>query len=210
MIPVRGPTLFDKQFQEFVHGVQSKSGNPVMRAFQRKMQAKVKEEVKKVEVEKQNAARKRSTTKASVPTAGSISSKLKKRKKSALNQSGYESSESEGTKALNEQFENEPQHFVYIGSENYQKLPTIDQARIYLLQQSPKQSKLQMKYTNTGLMKTYLKKTLMKMEMDDPIELNKQVVAQKEADRLRAEREQLEKAAQQSMEFAKQEDEDEP
>ena len=52
MIPVRGPTLFDKQFQEFVHGVQSKSGNPVMRAFQRKMQAKVKEEVKKVEVEK--------------------------------------------------------------------------------------------------------------------------------------------------------------
>lgn len=28
MIPVRGPTLFDRQFNEFVHGVQSKSGNP--------------------------------------------------------------------------------------------------------------------------------------------------------------------------------------
>ena len=31
MIPVRGPTLFEKQFHEFVHGVQSKSGNPVMK-----------------------------------------------------------------------------------------------------------------------------------------------------------------------------------
>ena len=72
------------------------------------MQAKVAKEVQKVEEEKKLAARKKSTTKASVPTAGSISSKMKNRKQTALNKSGYESSESEGTKALNEQFENDP------------------------------------------------------------------------------------------------------
>ena len=64
-----------------------------------------------------------------------------------------------------------------------------------------------MKYANTGLMKTYLKKTLMKMEMDNPIELNKQVVAQKEADRLRVEQKQLDQAAKQSLEFAKHDEE---
>ena len=34
-----------------------------------------------------------------------------------------------------------------------------------------------MEYQNVGLMKTYLKKTMIKMDMDDPIELNKQVLA---------------------------------
>ena len=37
-----------------------------------------------------------------------------------------------------------------------------------------------MEYTNTGLMKTYLKNTLSKLEMDDPIELNNQVIKEAE------------------------------
>ena len=206
MIPVRGPTLFDKQFHEFVHGVQSKSGgNSLMRQFQKKIKKVVNDELQKQEAERKEVTRKKSTNKAEVPKQAAAISNKSKKKKNSLNQSGYASSESEGTKALNEHFESDPQAFVYIGSDNYQKLPTIDQARIYLLQQSPKQGKQQMEYQNTGLMKTYLKKTLIKMEMDDPIELNKQVLAQKEADRLRAEQEELEKAAKQSVEFAQEE-----
>ena len=44
-----------------------------------------------------------------------------------------------------------------------------------------------MDYSNTGTMKTYLKETMNKMEMNDPIQLNKQVIEQKEADRQREE-----------------------
>ena len=46
MIPVRGPTIFDKQFSEFIHGVQSKSGgNPMMRQMARKLSAKINVEI---------------------------------------------------------------------------------------------------------------------------------------------------------------------
>ena len=58
---------------------------------------------------------------------------MRKRKNQSVEKSGYESSESEGTKALNEQYEREPQEFVAIGSENFLKLPAIDQARIFVL-----------------------------------------------------------------------------
>lgn len=37
-----------------------------------------------------------------------------------------------------------------------------------------------MQYTNSGLMKTYLKATFAKMEMDDPIALNNQVIKEAE------------------------------
>ena len=30
MIPVRGPTIFEKQFTDFVHGKESKSGGNIM------------------------------------------------------------------------------------------------------------------------------------------------------------------------------------
>ena len=82
--------------------------------------------------------RRKQSTKAALPKTISIDEALKKRKKSQKSKSGYESSESEGTKALNEHYEREPQKFVAIGSENFGKLPTIDQARIFLLQKSPK------------------------------------------------------------------------
>ena len=95
-------------------------------------------------------ARYKSTTKARevASVRGSINESLTRRKKSNTNKStakkdsigvngGYESSESEGTKALNEQYEREPHEFLVIGSDNYQKLPAIDQARVFLLQKSP-------------------------------------------------------------------------
>ena len=93
MIPVRGPTLFDRQFNEFVHGVQSKSGNnpAVLRSLTKKKQ-ECEDAKKKVE-EAQAVKRKKTTTKASVFKEGTISSKLKKKKKS-LAKSGYESSDS--------------------------------------------------------------------------------------------------------------------
>lgn len=39
---------------------------------------------------------------------------------------------------------------MFIGSENFKKLPALDQARIYLLQKSPKQymTGVQMEYVN--------------------------------------------------------------
>ena len=56
------------------------------------------------------------------------------RKKSAgKGKDGYESEESEGTKMLNQQYEEEPQQFVRVGSENFSKLPAIDRARVFLL-----------------------------------------------------------------------------
>ena len=66
-----------------------------------------------------------------------------------------------------------------IDSANYSKLPTIDQARIYLLQKSPKNTS-GTQYTNKGLMKTYLKYSLNKLEMDDPIALNNEVIREAE------------------------------
>jgi len=55
----------------------------------------------------------------------SRSSSLIKKKKQKKD-SGFESSDSEGTKALKEEYENDPQNFIRIGSENFQKLPAID------------------------------------------------------------------------------------
>ena len=79
--------------------------------------------------------------KADIPKQGSVVQMLNRRKKSNKSRNnGYDSEESEGTKALNVQYEREPHEFVTLGSQNYMKLPTIDQARIYLLQQSPKGS----------------------------------------------------------------------
>ena len=95
--------------------------------------------------------------------------------KSAL-ADGYESSESEGTKALNMHYENEPQEFVTIGSENFNKLPAIDQARVYLLRKAPSKmsaAACKMGYSNRKELKTHLKSTIEKLEMDDPIALNK-------------------------------------
>ena len=45
---------------------------------------------------------------------------------------------------------------------------------MFLLQKSPTHSGAQIAYTNQGLMKTYLKSSLARHEMDDPIALNKQ------------------------------------
>lgn len=48
LIPVRGPTLFEKQLNEFVHGVASKSGmkkNPMMKGLTKKLSAHIHEEV---------------------------------------------------------------------------------------------------------------------------------------------------------------------
>ena len=81
--------------------------------------------------------RKRSSMKAGMPEVPSISSRLQRRKlskkESTALASGYDSSESEGTKALNVQYEREPQEFIAIGSTNYEKLATLDKARLYLL-----------------------------------------------------------------------------
>lgn len=74
--------------------------------------------------------------KESLPPSLTIQTTIRKRKKSKKEE-GYESSESEGTKALNEQFEMEPQQFLNIGSDNFKKLPAIDQARVFILQKSP-------------------------------------------------------------------------
>jgi len=63
----------------------------------------------------------------------SRSSSLIKKKKLQRKDTGFESSDSEGTKALKEEYENDPQNFIRIGSENFKKLPAIDQARIFLL-----------------------------------------------------------------------------
>ena len=111
-------------------------------------------------------------------------------KVAAIKHHGYESSESEGTKALNEQFEREPQTFVMIGSETYQKLPAIDQARIFLLQKNSNEQlggSSVVQYTNKGLMKTYLKKSMNKLELNNPIALNNQVRIDEEQARLKAE-----------------------
>ena len=70
--------------------------------------------------------RKLSRKKASVPKNASLMSSLRNRKNKSKDKSGYESSESEGTKALNEQYEKEPHEFVALGSENFLKLPAID------------------------------------------------------------------------------------
>ena len=82
-----------------------------------------------------------------------------------------------------------------IGSDNYNKLPSIDQARIFLLQKnSPQQmtGPSVVHYTNRGLMKTYLRKTLNKLEMNDPIALNNQVRLDEELAKQKAEQELLE------------------
>ena len=50
MIPVRGPTIFDKQFSEFVNGTNSKSGGKPMRIqMKRDIIAKSKEDAKHLE-----------------------------------------------------------------------------------------------------------------------------------------------------------------
>ena len=68
-----------------------------------------------------------------------------------------------------------------IGSQNFKKLPAIDQARIFLLQKSPqRESASQIDYLNNGLMKTYLKHTMHRLNMDDPISLNKTVEMEKD------------------------------
>ena len=64
------------------------------------------DEVDRIKVENKNAHRihpnKKSSTKASVPRAAPMVSSLKKRRnKSDSKLSGYESSDSEGTKAIN-------------------------------------------------------------------------------------------------------------
>ena len=98
------------------------------------------------------------------------------RSKKSAHADGYESSESEGTKALNIHYEMEPQEFVTIGSENFNKLPAIDQARVYLLRNSPNKmsaAACKMGYSNHKELKTHLKQTFEKLEMDDPLALNK-------------------------------------
>ena len=70
----------------------------------------------------------------------------------------------------------EPQEFVTIGSENFNKLPAIDQARVYLLRNSPNKmsaAACKMGYSNHKELKTLLKQTYEKLEMDDPLALNK-------------------------------------
>lgn len=49
-------------------------------------------------------------------------------------------------------------------------------------------------YVDKTRMKTYLKNTLMKLDMDDPIELNKHIIAAEE-ERKRLESEQVEEVA---------------
>ena len=181
MIPVRGPTQFERQMHEFVNGVTSKSGLKktisTRTSTQRKPSAiNLNEDNAKTTTSPKtqahsSPAKRKQSTKAMVPIEGTINDSLLKRKKS--NKSGYDSSESEGTKALNEHFEERPHDFLVIGSGNYQKLPAIDQARVFLLQKSPTHSGAQIAYTNQGLMKTYLKSSLARHEMDDPIALNK-------------------------------------
>jgi hypothetical protein len=61
--------------------------------------------------------RKKTSTKAAVPL--SRSSSLLKKKQMQKKNSVYESSDSEGTKALKEEYEREPQNFIKIGSENF-------------------------------------------------------------------------------------------
>lgn len=82
--------------------------------------------------------------KEGIPKFATITSSLAKKKKSKSKHSegggGYDSEESEGTQALNMQYDHAPHEFVSLGSHNFKKLPTIDQARIFLLQKSPKVS----------------------------------------------------------------------
>lgn len=68
--------------------------------------------------------------------------------------------------------------FVAIGSDNFNKLPAIDQARIFLLQKSPTVAShgQQLVGLNSGIQKNNLKNTLQRLDMDDPSELNKAVV----------------------------------
>ena len=47
MIPVRGPTIFERQLQDFVHGTQSKSGAQSQAINKLKMKMKAKEEEEK-------------------------------------------------------------------------------------------------------------------------------------------------------------------
>ena len=187
MIPVRGPTLFEKQMSEFLHGPASKSGgvktlNPmVKKSTVKSLVRSSTHDVRKKEdtstERKQASVRRKTTLKESMPTSLTIQHTLRKRKLSKKqDQSGYESSESEGTKALNAQYEMEPHQFLNIGSDNFRKLPAIDQARVFILQKSPMNNLAkQVEYMNDGLHKTYLKQSLSKLKMDDPISLNKQV-----------------------------------
>ena len=78
MIPVRGPTIFDKQFSEFVNGTNSKSGGKPMRIqMKRDIIAKSKEDAKHLEEQKTKGARiNKGSTKAGVPKATSLVSAL--------------------------------------------------------------------------------------------------------------------------------------
>ena len=107
MIPIRGPTIFDRQMSEFIHGKGSKSGNKKS-AAQTKLKIKLQAQHEKKEEEKKlaEASKKhlnRTPIKAEVPIIASLTTSLQ-RKQSAksLKKSGYESSDSEGTKALQE------------------------------------------------------------------------------------------------------------
>lgn len=79
MIPVRGPTLFEKQLTEFVNGPASKSGmakGGVLNKMQTAMKKKVNEMVEKEKEEKVSSMntpiRRKQSMKAGVPKVKSI------------------------------------------------------------------------------------------------------------------------------------------
>ena len=60
-------------------------------------------------------------------------------------------------------------------------MPQIDQARVFLLKNSPKNQ-----FKNENYLKTYLLQSFQELKMDDPIALNSQVNKEKNEERERA------------------------
>lgn len=97
---------------EFLHGPASKSGgvkklNTMTKKLSTKMQRSTTHNAVRTDSSKEHnePVRRRSTMKQAIPTGLTLSATLRKKKSSKNLKDGYESSESEGTKALNEQYE---------------------------------------------------------------------------------------------------------
>ena len=89
--------------------------------------------------------------KADVPKQEFLRKKTKRYVDDDIDERDVDKEDVENTKALEVHYEKEPQEFVNIGSENYQRLPQIDQARVFLLKNSPKSQ-----FKNENYLKTYL------------------------------------------------------
>ena len=119
--------------------------------------------------------------KADVPKQEFLRKKTKRYVDDDIDERDVDKEDVENTKALEVHYEKEPQEFVNIGSENYQRLPQIDQARVFLLKNSPKSQ-----FKNENYLKTYLLQSFQDLKMDDPIALNKTVNKEKNEERERA------------------------